>query len=389
MTNEEITKAIIDTAALAGGGIMNAKQAAAFIKMVFDQQALLPIVRTVIMPRATMELDKVGVGQRIMRGMTENEDMSAYTVKTNYGKINLAAKKYALPYELSEDMLEDNIEGKKHATTIAQLFATQMGLDMEDTAVNGDTVAPTATTLNGDVDGTSDPVDIVVDAIATFPRTSEAGWLLCQSEYLSYEYYDVGTKTFHNCARAQNGSTIATHADGTALTWSSHPLIGNDDGWLKQMYDGAANYIDLSAINGGEIAKGHFFQLFRAIPRKYTRGANKARLRWLMSSMQYSKWLEYLTDRNTGAGDAALLGRDFSPLGIKPVEVPSLPDDTMGLTYPKNLIVGFWRQIKVRMTAVDKESIFADKRFYNSTVRWDFRIEELEAVSYGDGLKID
>jgi hypothetical protein len=390
--NQKILKDATTTSDLAAGGIMNTKQAAKFIRMVFDVTALLQIVRTITLPSPTYEIDKIGVGSRLMRGMAENEDMSAHTRKPVFGKLEMAAKKYALAYEISEDALEDNIEGKTLESVIAQMFATQMGLDMEDLALNGDTVytgsAPSDTVdMVGNIDATTDPIDIVVDSVTDFPRTGEAGWIKIDSEYFKYEYID--TLTFKNCARAQNGSTIATHNDGATVTWERHELIGVDDGWLAKMYAGDANYVDLSAIGAtvSEIDKAHFFELYNAIPSKYTRGGGKTKLRWLMSSLQYQKYIEYLTSRATGAGDAALFGAEYKPLGIKAIEVPSIPGDSMILCNPKNLIVGFWRKIKVRSTNTDKESIMKDLRFYNSTVRWDFEIEEEEAIAFGDGLK--
>ena len=386
-TNKQLLKAATTTSDLAAGGIMNEKQAAKFIQMVFDTTALLQLIRTINMPSPLYEIDKIGVGQRIMRGMEENEDMAPYTKKPIFGKIELAAKKYSLPWELSEDALEDNIEGKSLEDVIAGLFANQMGLDTEDIGVNGDRVytgsAP-ASTITANIDGTTDPIDVPIAAVTGFPRNSEAGYVKINNEYLAYTHID--TLTLKACARAQAGTTIAAHTSGDAITWVRHPLIGVDDGWVKLMYSGGSAYEDLSAINSGNIKKDHFFKIFRNLPAKYRRGANKAALRWMMSSLQKSKWDEVLTDRLTSAGDAVLGGADLKPLGIPMLEVPSFPEDTMCLTYPKNLIVGIWRRIKVRKTDMDKDSIFKDLRFYNTTTRMSFQIEETEACSFGDGL---
>ena len=384
-SNEQILRDAVTTTDLASGGIMNQKQAAKFLQMVFDTTALLQIVRTINMPSPKYEIDKIGVGQRIMRGMTENEDMSSYTKKPIFGKIELDAKKYALPWELSVDALEDNIEGKKFADVIASKFAKQTGLDTEDLAVNGDVVYSGAApddTLNGGIDDAV--TTLTVDSSVGFPRTSEAGWLKLGTEYISYTAKTA--TTFTGCTRGANGTTAAAHLDAAVVDWIRNPLIGNDDGWLKLMYGGSSAYTDLSGIQAGVLKKDHFFDLFRALPQKYRRGGNRAALRWMMSSTQKSLWEEYLTDRATGAGDAVLSGKDFSPLGIPMLEVPSFPEDSIVLTYPKNLIVGIWRKIKVRKTDVAKESIMKDLIFYNSTLRMDFQIEETEAVSYGDGL---
>ena len=388
--NTQIIKDALNTSDLTAGGIMSKKQALKFIRMVFDTTPLLQSVRTISLPSPKFEIDKIGIGRRLMRGyQSENEDFYQYTKKPNFGKIELDTRKYGLPWEISEDALEDNIEGQALENIIASLFAEQMGLDMEDIALNGDTLTPADTALNmvSGINAISDPVDIVCDDVSGFPRTCEAGYLKIDNECFAYESIDIPANTFKNCSRAQNDTVIAVHADDAAISWVKHPLIGVDDGWLKQLYAGGGHYVDLGDISSGYLSKDHFFSLYRALPRKYTRVGAKSRLRWLMSSSQYSLWQEYLTNRQTNAGDAVLGGADFRPLGIEPMEVPPMPDDTIILTDPQNLIVGFWRNIRVRKTDTDRDSIYRDLIFYNSTVRWDFIIEEEEAVAFGDGLK--
>ena len=211
-TNLEILKAATTAADLVAGGLMTPQQAKVFLRMVFDTTALLKVCRTVNMPTPAYEIDKIGVGQRLMRGMGENEDMSSYTKKPSFGKIDLVAKKYALPWEISEDALEDNIEGKTLEQVIAEMFSTQMGLDTEDLAVNGDTVytgtAP-ANQLNGAID--ADDTTITVDATTGFPRTGEAGYIVIDSEKITYT--GKTSTTFTGCTRGADGTTAASHLD--------------------------------------------------------------------------------------------------------------------------------------------------------------------------------
>lgn len=385
MTNEQIIKASIDTGDLAAGGILLPSQAKKFLQMVFDSTELLNAIRTVIMPTPIYEIDKIGVGQRIMRGMTENQDMSGSTRTPTFGKIELTAKKYALPWEISEDALEDNIEGQNFEDVVASLFSTQMGLDTEDLGINGDLISPSPSdALNGGVDAVV--TTLTVNSTAGFPRTSEAGYLIIESENI--DYTGKTATTFTGCTRGANSTTPATHVDTTAVTWLAHELIGNDDGWLQKLYDGSSPYTDLSAINSGAIDKDHFFAIERALPKKYRRGAARSSLRWLMGAGQKSRWTEALTERATAAGDAALGGGEFKPLGYSIMEIASWPEDTMCLTDPRNFILGIWRQIKVRKTDQDKESIMKDLIFYNTTTRIDFEVEETEAASFGDGLVV-
>jgi len=386
---KRILKAATTTQDLQSGGYMNRQQAKKFIRMILDAVVLMQMVRVKVMKGPKEQLDKIGIGKRLLRGMGENEDMSPYTKKPFFGKINLDAEKYALPYEISEDALEDNIEGASLENLIAGLIAEQMGLDIEDIAINGDKVytddSPLTTTLNGAI--TSDEgIDIVLTDSTGFPRDCNAGVIKIDSEYIAYESVNYATNTLINCTRGVYDTAPAPHSSGVQVDWVRDPLMGYDDGWLKKCYNGNAHYIDLSATNSGDITKSHFFQIFRSLPKKY-RGAKKSQLRWFMSSYQKSLWDEYLTERMTGAGDSVIAGASIKPLGIEIVEISSWPDDMIMLTYPKNFIWGIWRQIKTRKTTLDKECIMQDKRFYNITTRQDFEIEETDAIAFGDGLK--
>jgi hypothetical protein len=269
---------------------------------------------------------------------------------------------------------------------VRNLFAEQFGLDSEDVALNGNDTQPNATAVDmaGNIDGVTDPITITVDATTGYPRNSDAGLLKIDSEYLSYES-KTGT-TFVNCARAQNGSTIATHLDNAAVTYELDPLIGVDLGWFNQALAGNASFVDLSAINSGSISKDHFFSLYRAMPQRFSRGSRKRDLKWMLSTNQWIKYLEYLSDRVTGGGDAAIGGTEQKPLGIAVIEVPSMPGDAIMLTNPKNLIWGVQRNMKVRRDGSSKDAIMKDIVFWNTSARFAMAIEEEEGIAIGTGL---
>ena len=387
---EAIQRAVTTTTTASGGGILNDEQAAEFIQTMFDSTDLMQRARTETMAANTKEFPKIGMSSRIARGATENDTTVVSNLKSpTFGKVTVTAKKYALPWALTEELLEDNIEGEALEARIANMMATQFGLDMEDLAINGDTVSPTADTLDGDI--LVDAVTLTLNDSSTYPRTGTAGYLVIGTEYILYDSVDYTTHIFSGLTRGANDTTAAGHSNTDAVTWSSHPLIGNDDGWLTQIYDGAAHYVDLSTagpVGDDALKKDHFFKLVRALPQKYRRGSARARLVWLMSADQASVWREYLTNRGTPAGDQVLAGGDMRPLGIPIVEVTSLPDDMIVLADPQNLMVGMKRTVKMRVGAAAKEEIMQDVRYYNTTVRFGTTIEELDAIAYGDGLAL-
>lgn len=139
MSNEMLEKVIRTTEVGAGsGGLLNAEQANRFIDYMWDATVLGSMVRTIRMKSATQDIDKVGVGQRLMRVATEAVD-DGVNADATFTKISLTTKKLRLDWELSTESLEDNIEDDALEDHIARLMATQAGNDLEDVAINGDT----------------------------------------------------------------------------------------------------------------------------------------------------------------------------------------------------------------------------------------------------------
>ncbi len=381
-----LTKSTIDTGDLASGGIMTVTQQKKFLQIARDQSALLKKVRLINMPSSKHEIDKIGVGSRQMRGASENEDVSNNLKKPNFTKIELDSQKYALPWELTEETLEDNIEKGNLATVVRNLFAEQFGLDSEDVALNGNDTQPAGTLVDmaGNIDAVTDPITLTVDSTAGYPRNSNAGLLLIDTEKFSYE--SITATTFVNCGRAQDGTTIATHLDNAPITYVKDALIGVDNGWFTIALAGASNFVDLSAINSGNIDSDHFFALYEALPPRFSRGSRKTGIKWMMSTKQWIKYLESLSNRLTTGGDAATGGVEQKPVGIGVIEVPAMPDDAIILTNPKNFIWGVQRGMKVRRDGDSKDMIARDVVFWNITSRFAMEIEEVEGVAIGTGL---
>lgn len=119
------------------GGLLTARQANRFLDYMWDATVLGNDARTERVTGDTAELDRMHVGQRILRAATEAVD-DHVNVNVTFSKISITTKKLRLDWELSRESLEDNIEGEDLEDHIARLMATQVGNDLEDLAINGD-----------------------------------------------------------------------------------------------------------------------------------------------------------------------------------------------------------------------------------------------------------
>jgi hypothetical protein len=120
------------------GGLLNPEQSARFLDYMFDATVIGKVARTVRMKADTTEIDRMGVGEKLMKLASEGEDTGTNAAVT-FSKINLTTAKLRLDWELSTESLEDNIEGADLEDHIARLMATQAGNDIEDVVLNGDT----------------------------------------------------------------------------------------------------------------------------------------------------------------------------------------------------------------------------------------------------------
>jgi hypothetical protein len=133
------------------GGLLNPEQSARFLDYMFDATVIGKVARTVRMKSDTTEIDRMSVGEKLMKLASEGENTGANSAVT-FSKISLTTKKLRMDWELSTESLEDNIEGADLEDHIARLMATQAGNDIEDVILNGDT-ADTGDALYKSFDG--------------------------------------------------------------------------------------------------------------------------------------------------------------------------------------------------------------------------------------------
>ena len=131
-----IRKAAIETGSLSSG-LLNPEQARKFIQQTFEATNLGGLVRHEMRTAKTGEIDKIGIGRRILRKKTENTD-DGYRADVQTSQIEYATTAVRLPWEITEETLRENIEGQNFEAIVTNLMTTQLGIDMEDLYLNGD-----------------------------------------------------------------------------------------------------------------------------------------------------------------------------------------------------------------------------------------------------------
>jgi hypothetical protein len=164
MSNELLQK-VIDTTDMGNStsnnnGLLYPEQASRFIDYMWDATVLTKAARTIRMKSDTVDIDKVNVGQRILRAATQAKPRDftgqtsadpIYNAEAYFSKVSLTTKKLRLDWELSSETLEDNIEGTDLEDHIARMMATQAGNDIEDLLLAGDATSgdPLLSAFNG------------------------------------------------------------------------------------------------------------------------------------------------------------------------------------------------------------------------------------------------
>jgi HK97 family phage major capsid protein len=137
---------------VAGGGLLKPVQAKQFLQMITKESTLLKQVTAVPMKAPKQEIPYIGFKERILRPRQESVALTqAQRVKPEFSMVELDAKPFIGEVHLSDEQLEDNIEGDNLRQTVLRLIAQRVALDMEDIAINGDVLStdPTLATMDG------------------------------------------------------------------------------------------------------------------------------------------------------------------------------------------------------------------------------------------------
>lgn len=120
----------------AASGILRPEQARRFIDYVWDATVLAKDGRRVTMRANTMELEKVNVGERVIRAASQATG-DYVNAGATFSKVELTTKKIRLDWEVTAEALEDNVEGAALEDHLVRLMTNAFANDIEDLAING------------------------------------------------------------------------------------------------------------------------------------------------------------------------------------------------------------------------------------------------------------
>jgi hypothetical protein len=305
----------------AASGILRPEQARQFIDYVWDATILAQDGRRVTMRANTMELEKVNVGERVIRAAAQA--VGDYTnAGATFSKVELTTKKIRLDWEVTAEALEDNIEGAALEDHIVRLMTNAFGNDIEDLAINGDGSTGNFLSI---MDGFIHRAKTEGDAHESVVTVTNGGWtpevmqniiLAMPRKYRALKNnlkFYAGTDVFQGIVK--NNGTLA---DAIAEAFGSHAGAAGT----------AANrqaYLDGNAQTFG--------------------GARTTRV-----------------------------------LGIDVQEVPYYPAGYVDLTFPQNRVWGFQRDITVNREYKPKK----DTIEYTVFVRFGIQWEEQDAIAFAD-----
>jgi hypothetical protein len=309
------------------GGILAPEQARRFIDYVWDATVLAKDGRRVTMRANTMEIEKVNVGERVIRAAAQGAP--DYTnIGATFTKVELTTKKIRLDWEVSTEALEDNIEGGALEDHLVRLMTNAFANDIEDLAING-------------------------------LGTGSDAFLSIMAGFVKQTRGTVGNDAHEYAATVSDNNYTTSVMQGLLLAMPRkyRALKSN----LK-FYAGTDAFAGIVRNNG---------TLADAISSAF---ADR------VGSTQANRQ-EFLD------GGAQTLGnsRTTRVLGVDVLEVPYYPAGYVDLTFPQNRVWGFQRDITVNREYKPKK----DTIEYTVFVRFGIQWEELDAVAYVDSDSAD
>jgi HK97 family phage major capsid protein len=294
----------------AASGILRPEQARRFIDYVWDATVLAKDGRRVTMRANSMELEKVNVGERVIRAAAQ-ADATYNNTGAQFSKVELTTKKIRLDWEVSAEALEDNVEGAGLEDHLVRLMTNAFANDIEDLAING-------------------------------TGTGSNPFLSIMPGFIK-KHQDNGDSHEAVVTVTDNAWTPAVMQDLVLAMPRKYRALKSN---LK-FYAGTDAFAGIVKNNG---------TLSDAIAEALGKNGNTA-----------ANTQSYLD----GAGQTFGGARTTRVLGIDVQEVPYYPDGYVDLTFPSNRVWGFQRDIVVNREYVAKKDTVEYTVFVRFGIQWE------------------
>lgn len=134
---QKLTKATITGSGWSYG--LSLAEAAQFIDYVVDESVLLKKIRTVVMPDKKYRIDKIGLGGNVLVKGTGGTDPGDTVSVSNPTVVELSAEEVVGIVSVSDDLLEDNIEGDAFVQHLLGMISRSGANELDQAAIHGDT----------------------------------------------------------------------------------------------------------------------------------------------------------------------------------------------------------------------------------------------------------
>lgn len=297
-----IQKATFDSGTdLAAGGLLSPDQTTEFLKVLVDAATLTPLCRQETSKATKFEVPRLSFNSRILKkGVEATRLVDADRVEPATGLMSLNTSLFKGEVLVSDEAMEDSVEGASLEDSIAQGVAEAVGRDVEDLAIKNN-----LSRTGGDT-GAGTEVDV---------------------------FYGLGAQWFGD-----------NDADTTQTLATKHNIFPT-----AQRIADASTYTSFTSLFG---------DMYEKLPSKYKR--DPSAMRFLTSMKLYDRYATSLAARGTVLGDKALIdGTGLSFRGVPIVGIPMLTgtetiasgtmtfDNTAVLIDPKNIVFGFHRRVRL------------------------------------------
>lgn len=124
------------------GGYLVAQQASKLVRILIKRSRLMGMSTIQTMKNPKMEINKIRFGTRVLHAAQSAKALpESLRSKPDLSQVGLDTHLFKAEVRLNNEVLEDSIERENLATTVMQLLSGAVSRDMEEIAINADTLS--------------------------------------------------------------------------------------------------------------------------------------------------------------------------------------------------------------------------------------------------------